>query len=349
MTVEFVWKGGKTPTMFPHFCPVRLKGASPEECKQITTNYQQNLRNCCGTKDGRNILPCNSMHRRCIACLEDGRGVNASTVAPEDVLMHRCKEHLEARAPAKKYVPPSSRPSFQRPPVGRVTVESDLLVAKARPVFARTLEPEIAKASPPVILRPNKPFEPPPKPKPLEPPAPVVEDPVTIISVPPDSALAQLVDRPEEPAEPAAAVLPEKPPYVPATLTAEQIDEMARMVPDFSPRELEVCLCLVTKSIETAADDLTMRLQGVVNYMNMACRWWGLPKDKPLQPFDRLGALRSIMQRYIELKAEGAFEEPEPVPAEAPLPAEEEELLQHFRRQTKGIRDSILALVRNLR
>lgn len=303
--------GGTLPGSFPHICPYRPQGADQDFCAETTSNLQRNKNGCCGTSDSRGFAPCNSRLRKCIACLLAGDGIKNKPVV--DTKRGLCADHVQA---ADNPLPP--RPFYKpQPIVRRVAVDIGPVTRRPRPTFARAPAEQEKLRPPAFIERLVKPYEP-------QPPAPVVkkveEEPEVVVgeSGEPD------VPSPEKTVEPPVEeVLPhdgeDSPPellvpeLVPAQLLEPaQVEEMARMVPDFSPRELETCLLLVDKEVGAVARELGIRESGVINYMHMACRWWELPKDKPLEPFDRLAALRTIMRRYKELEAEGCFTKPAP-------------------------------------
>lgn len=132
--------GGNTPTSVPHTCPYKLNGASEEDCEGLTTNYRRNLDGCCGTHDSRAFAPCNAHLRRCVKCLEEGKGVGAELMV--DVLLGLCAAHggkesssSNPEIPVETVVPPLAqiKPTRQSsmPPILRTVKVAALKEARA--------------------------------------------------------------------------------------------------------------------------------------------------------------------------------------------------------------------------
>ncbi len=90
--------GGTAPGAFPHLCPFQPKGATREFCIDATNNLQRNKLGCFGVTDRRNIGPCNSELRRCVACLVRSEGKLKRPVV--DMKRGLCEVHcIEVAAP----------------------------------------------------------------------------------------------------------------------------------------------------------------------------------------------------------------------------------------------------------
>lgn len=77
-------KGGTSPSTFPHVCTFSLAGADKASCISFSSVFRRNADGCASRR-------CNSAVRRCIQCIEAGRGAKAN--AATDPETGRCDEH----------------------------------------------------------------------------------------------------------------------------------------------------------------------------------------------------------------------------------------------------------------
>ncbi len=155
--VALLWKGGTEPTSFPHLCPYRQPGAEKQVCIDLGgTSYQQNLNGCCGTQRGKQrFLPCNSIVRRCIVCLEKGRrGLKANAVT--NVRDGTCDEHAKG-APAERSASEFRLPATPQRRAMPVDAGRPLGTAEVAPTRAG---PDLGKKAAVVVQRADQATEP---------------------------------------------------------------------------------------------------------------------------------------------------------------------------------------------
>ena len=92
-----VRKGETTPHGFPHICRYSVVGVDKSTCVSHSSNYRRNA-------DGCALARCNSAMRRCLKCVEIGRGSKAN--ACTDPITGMCGEHAVAH-PVQKHIDPS--------------------------------------------------------------------------------------------------------------------------------------------------------------------------------------------------------------------------------------------------
>lgn len=259
--------GGTAPNEFPHVCPYQPAGAARTFCADMTSNFQRNKGGCCGTADYRSFAPCNSVLRKCLVCLLDGKGANARTVV--DVRRGLCAEHKEAADAAAPAPSPVLQPR-------RYAVQSDIPIRTTRKP-----RPEWAKPAPVAAKGPTE---------------PEVSKPALVRSVE--------VNPGPKPAAPPKDALPAPPPG--ELLTQHQIKEMAARVSRLGRREMQVIVELLDQSYEVVAQKLGLHTSAVVTYMHSACRRLGIPRSNRFVAYDRLGAVRLVVARYKQLATKGS-------------------------------------------